>query len=115
MDRNELVIATATKANDIFNSLEGAKKNPDYYQKQAKARLLQIISHLAEGKDLDEVENEWITTITEGVKRIVIEVHESDNVLDLLEKYADVKDAYNRIKKACENKGLHIEGSSIVK
>ena len=63
----------------------------------------------------EEVQNYFSLLTMDGPNKIVIEVHEGDNALELLDKYKDVKDIWNKLKKACDNAGLKIVGSSVVK
>lgn len=100
---------------------KAGNKNPDYYKTQKEYRLWMIIygllNDMGEGEiHINEDVQKYFTELSQGIKRpIVVEVHEGDNVLELLDKYNGVKDVYNKIKKACADAGLKIEGSSIVK
>ena len=48
-----------------------------------------------------------ITTLSgERAVRSSIEVHEGDNILELLQKYADKKDIQRKLQTACEKVGL---------
>lgn len=53
--------------------------------------------------------------IPQEVKKTIIEVHEGDNVIQLLDKYNNVKDIYKKLMKACDDAGLKIVGQNIVK
>ena len=100
---------------------KAGNKNPDYYKTQKEYRLWMIIygllNDMGEGEiHINEDVQKYFTELSQGIKRpIIVEVHEGDNVLELLDKYNGVKDVYNKIKKACADAGLKIEGSSIVK
>lgn len=100
---------------------KAGNKNPDYYKTQKEYRLWMIIygllNDMGEGEiHINEDVQKYFTELSQGIKRpVVVEVHEGDNVLELLDKYNGVKDVYNKIKKACADAGLKIEGSSIVK
>lgn len=96
---------------------KAGKKNPDYYKTLKEYRMAKTIYGLL-GAGIDKDTQEWLeeySSGTTGGNKIVIDVHEGDNVLVLLDKYNNVKDVYNRIKKAVDEAGLKIEGSSIVK
>lgn len=87
---------------------------------QRKAKLLGIIADLIETYCPDEFTLKTEADLDQALnpkkgKRVVIEVKEGDNALELLQKYGDVKDAWNKIKKACEDKGLTIKGQDIVR
>ena len=57
-----------------------------------------------------------ITTLaSERTARSSIEVKEGDSILELLQKYDGVKDIQKKLKKACEDAGLMIDGPTIVK
>ena len=47
-----------------------------------------------------------VTLTSERKSKYVIEVHENDRVMDIMEKYKDVKDVYKKIMKAAEDNGL---------
>ena len=48
-----------------------------------------------------------ITTLSgERAVRSLVEVHEGDSILELLQKYADKKDIQKKIQTACEKVGL---------
>lgn len=67
------------------------------------------------GLSSDTLERLMSLTTLVSDRRVSIEVKEGDNVLELLDKYSNVKDAWCKIKDACEASGLQIVGSSIVK
>lgn len=100
---------------------KAGNKNPDYYKTQKEFRMWKIIQSLLEdiGEGevhiTEEVQNYFSLLTMDGPNKIVIEVHEGDNALELLDKYKDVKDIWNKLKKACDNAGLKIVGSSVVK
>lgn len=63
------------------------------------------------GDDLEK----WFTSMTTLTSvrkaKYTIEVHRGDKVMDLLEKYEDVNNIYNKLKKAAEEAGLTIDYS----
>lgn len=123
MKRIEMAIMAQTKATELEQlvDVKSGNKNPDYYKTLKEMKLWCIIQALlAMPGDDDVVFNDTIMKYFEecaaGVKHgTVIEVHEGDNALELLDKYKDVKDIWNKIKKACDNAGLKIVGSDIVR
>ena len=100
---------------------KSGNKNPDYYKTQKEFRMWKIVQGLLEDMGEGEVHlteevQGYFSLLTMGdSNRVVIEVHEGDNALELLDKYKDVKDVWNKIKKVCDAAGLKIVGSSVVK
>ena len=47
-----------------------------------------------------------VTLTSERKAKFTVEVHEGDNVMELMEKYKDVKDVYHKMMKAAEEAGL---------
>ena len=123
MNKNEMLDMAIGKVEELGHLVESksGNKNPDYYKTLKEMKLWCIIqSLLSMPGDEDVTFNDTIMKYFEecsaGIKRaVVIEVHEGDDTLQLLEKYDGVKDVYKKIKKACEDAGLKIEGSTIVK
>lgn len=123
MKKNEMLNMAISKVEELGHLVESksGNKNPDYYKTLKEMKLWCIIqSLLSMPGDEDVTFNDTIMKYFEecsaGIKRaVVIEVHEGDDTLQLLEKYDGVKDVYKKIKKACEDAGLKIEGSTIVK
>lgn len=123
MKKNEMLNMAISKVEELGHLVESksGNKNPDYYKTLKEMELWCIIqSLLSMPGDEDVTFNDTIMKYFEecsaGIKRaVVIEVHEGDDTLQLLEKYDGVKDVYKKIKKACEDAGLKIEGSTIVK
>lgn len=123
MKKNEMAMIAQNKVSELECLVESksGNKNPDYYKTLKEMKLWCIIhSLLSMPGDEDVTFNDTIMKYFEecsaGIKRaVVIEVHEGDNVMALLEKYDGVKDVYKKIKKACEDAGLMIDGPTIVK
>jgi hypothetical protein len=117
------VITLIDERIDTLNTkcISATKHNPDYYKSLKELRLTSFIKRLMlriYPNDEDIVgqgDCETIISLCVTKEVTTIEVKEGDNVLDLLDRYKDVKDVYNKIKKACGNKGLTIKGSNIVK
>ena len=123
MKKNEMLDMAIGKTTELCHLVEAksGNKNPDYYKTLKEYKLWCIIQGLLEDMGDGEVHISPLTEtyfkeLSAGIKRaVVIEVHEGDDTLQLLEKYDGVKDVYKKIKKACEDAGLKIEGSTIVK
>lgn len=80
---------------------------------QRKAKLLGIIADLIEQYCPEEFTLKTASDLEQALypkkgKKISLEVNAGDKLIDLLQKYEDVKDAYTKIKKTCEEKGLKI-------
>ena len=60
-------------------------------------------------------EQKWFTSMvtltSERKAKYTVEVHKGDSVLELLEKYKEVKDIYGKIMKAVEEQGLTVDYS----
>lgn len=123
MNRFEMAMIAQNKVSDLdcLVASKSGNKNPDYYKTLKELKLWCIIQSLLsmpgdEDVTLNDTIMKYFEECSAGIKRaVVIEVHEGDDTLQLLEKYDGVKDVYKKIKKACEDAGLKIEGSTIVK
>lgn len=123
MTRIEMAMRTQNKVKELemLVSVKSGNKNPDYYKTLKEMKLWRIIQALLAMPGDDDVTfndtiMEYFEECSAGIKRgTVIEVHEGDNALELLDKYKDVKDIWNKLKKACDDAGLKIVGSDIVK
>lgn len=123
MKRIEMSMIAQNKVSelDCLVASKSGNKNPDYYKTLKEMKLWCIIQSLLsmpgdEDVTLNDTIMKYFEECSAGIKRaVVIEVHEGDDTLQLLEKYDGVKDVYKKIKKACEDAGLKIEGSTIVK
>lgn len=125
MKITEMKIMAQVKCEELemLVDVKSGNKNPDYYKTLKELKLWCIIQALLNASYDREDEmylNETIETyfkeLAQGIKRgTVIEVHEGDNALELLDKYKDVKDVWNKLKKACDDAGLKIVGSNVVK
>lgn len=123
MNRFEMAMIAQNKVSelDCLVASKSGNKNPDYYKTLKELKLWCIIQALLsmpgdEDVTLNDTIMKYFEECSAGIKRaVMIEVHEGDDTLQLLEKYDGVKDVYKKIKKACEDAGLKIEGSTIVK
>ena len=123
MKKNEMLDMAIGKVEELGHLVESksGNKNPDYYKTLKEYKLWCIIQGLLENMEEGDVPISYLTETyfkecAAGIKRaVVIEVHEGDNVMELLEKYDGVKDIYKKLKKACEDAGLMIDGPTIVK
>ena len=124
MKRNEMAMKVQNKVKELemLVDAKSGNKNPDYYKtlKEMKLwRIIQALLAMLDGGDdvtFNDTIMEYFEECSAGIKRgVTVEVHEGDNALELLDKYKDVKDIWNKIKKACNDAGLKIVGSNVVK
>lgn len=111
-----------TVIEDIINTIEGltaeieqakeAKKT--FGRIRRKVQLLGIIQELIEVYCPEEFTLKKQADLMQalnpkkGRRSITIEVNEGDKVMDILTKYADVKDIYKKVQEACAQQGLKI-------
>ena len=93
---------------------ENTKRTQKFQRNKAIHDLcvLNTILHQAVGEEIgftDEEQKWWdsMVTLTSTRKaKFTVEVHEGDKVMELMEKYQDVKDVYHKLMKAAEEAGL---------
>lgn len=74
--------------------------------------VLNTILHQCVGDEVGftDEEQKWfdsMVTLTSTRKaKFTVEVHEGDKVMELMEKYQDVKDVYHKLMRAAEEAGL---------
>jgi len=121
METIEMIEGLTRRVTELAQLVEkkAGNKNPDYYKTLKEYRMLRVIVGLIDNNiGIDQDTQTWLEEYSKGSatgNKIVIEVKEGDDVLELMEKYKDVKDVYNRIKKAAAEVGLHLDGGVIVK
>ena len=123
MKKNEMLDMAIGKVEELDNLVKAksGNKNPDYYKTLKEMKLWCIIQSLLsmpgdEDVTLSDTIMKYFEECSAGIKRgVTVEVHEGDNALELLDRYKDVKDIWNKIKKACDDAGLKIVGSNVVK
>ena len=123
MNRNELSVMAQNKVAELeaLVDVKSGNKNPDYYKTLKEMKLWCIIrALLAMPGDDDVTLNDTIMKYFEecsaGIKRgPTPPPPPPPPPLELLDRYKDVKDIWNKIKKACDDAGLKIVGSNVVK
>ena len=121
METMEMINGLTRRVEELAQLVEkkSGNKNPDYYKTLKEYRMLKVIVGLIDNNiGIDQDTQSWLEEYSQGSasgNKIVIEVKEGDNVLELMDKYESVKDVWNRIKDAVAKAGLRIEGSVIVK
>ena len=79
--------------------------------------VLNTILHQCVGDEVGftEEEQKWfdsmVTLTSERKAKYTVEVHKGDSILELLEKYKEVKDIYNKIMGAVKEQGLTVDYS----
>ena len=94
-------------------SAERRAKRKDNY----KAAIQELVEHLdCKVEELDEVTQRFISVMLGDYKpKQIIVVKEGDDLVTLLDKYQTVKDLYKKILQKCEEQGLKLNGTKIVK
>lgn len=115
---NELkaTIATVKNSDTITKNTRGTQ----LYKLGRERRVLHLINSLLTqlGDTVKLSENDLdtfvlITTLAvERAVRTSVEVHEGDNILELLQKYEDKKDIQHKLTAACEKAGLKLDYTS---
>lgn len=93
---------------------ENTKRTQKFQRTKAihEMAVLNTILHQCVGDEVGftEEEQKWfdsMVTLTSTRKaKFTVEVHEGDKVMELMEKYQDVKDVYHKLMKAAEEAGL---------
>lgn len=93
---------------------ENTKRTQKFQRTKAihEMAVLNTILHQCVGDEVGftEEEQKWwtsmVTLTSERKAKFTVEVHEGDNVMELMEKYKDVKDVYHKMMKAAEEAGL---------
>lgn len=78
--------------------------------------ILNAVLHQASDEiGLSEEVQKWFTNMvtltSERKAKYTVEVHKGDSILELLEKYKEVKDIYNKIMSAVKEQGLTVDYS----
>lgn len=89
---------------------------------QRKAKLLGVIRELIDEYCPEEftLQVQTAANLEQALnpkkgKKVVFEVKEGDNVIELLDKYNDVKDVYHKLQDAWTAAGLKMVGQVLVK
>ena len=101
----------------VNGSISKNTRGTQLYKLGRERRVLHLIgSLLTEDVKLSDEDNDTLLLITtlasERVVRQAIEVNEGDVIMDLLQKYSDRKNVYEKIRKACDEKGLVMDFAS---
>lgn len=93
---------------------ENTKRTQKFQRTKAihEMAVLNTILHQCVGDEVGftDEEQKWfdsmVTLTAERKAKFTVEVHEGDKVMELMEKYQDVKDVYHKLMKAAEEAGL---------
>lgn len=107
---NELksIIATTKTNDDITKNTRGTKLYKLGRDRRILCLVKSLLSQCDESKLTEDDKNTLTLLTTLETERTVykVEVQEGDSIMDLLQKYQDVKDIAAKIQKACERNGL---------
>lgn len=123
----EMINAVEMKINEMESNLdqllksdvsENTKRTQKFQRtKDIRAMIvLNAVLHQAGNEiGLSEEVQKWFTSMvtltSERKAKYTIEVHKGDSILELLEKYKEVKDIYNKIMGAVKEQGLTVDYS----
>lgn len=95
-------------------------KRTQKFQRTKAIHDMVVISTILEQAKSDEITfsteaQKWfdsmVTLTSERKAKYTVEVHEGDSILELLDRYKDIKDIYNKLMAAAKEKGLTIDYS----
>lgn len=110
-----------TKVEELTGKINSMKTNEQVskntrsnmlYHLGRDRKILYLIQELLGGKELSKDAADTlisITTLTSERNRSVVEVKKGDKIMDLLDKYKNVKDIYKKIQSFCEKNGLTMD------
>lgn len=105
----------------VNETLSKNTRGTQLYKLGRERRVLHLINSLVSqlgdnNIKLDETDMNTFVLITtlagERVERVSVTCQEGDNILDLLQKYADKKDLQNKLAAYCEKNGLRLDYAS---
>lgn len=105
----------------VNETLSKNTRGTQLYKLGRERRILHLINSLVSqlgdnNIKLDEADMNTFVLITtlagERVERVSVTCQEGDNILDLLQKYADKKDLQNKLATYCEKNGLRLDYAS---
>lgn len=116
MDKTQLLVAMATKSEELraqAREADAAGKSSGKIKRNARA--LEVIQSLIDTYVLEDdvdfpllPELQQMIDCKKGRSGVRLEVHEGDTLMELLNKYNEVKDVYHKIQTACAQQGLKI-------
>ena len=125
MNKKEAIRLCQERINEVKQSIAVLKTSDkksastQLYQKRKEIKSLTVISELLSLITSDEVKlksnDDFISLTNLSAERKVYEavvINEGDAMLDILKKYADRKDIYNKVMNAAEKNGLVLDAST---
>lgn len=105
----------------VNETLSKNTRGTQLYKLGRERRVLHLINSLVSqlgdnNIKLDKADMDTFVLITtlagERAERVSVTCQEGDNILDLLQKYADKKDLQNKLAAYCEKNGLRLDYAS---
>ena len=125
MNKKEAIRLCQERINEVKQAIAVLKTSDkksastQLYQKRKEIKSLTVISELLSLITSDEVKlksnDDFISLTNLSSERKVYEavvINEGDALLDILKKYADRKDIYNKVMNAAEKNGLVLDAST---
>lgn len=125
MNKKEAIRLCQERINEVKQAVAVLKTSDkksastQLYQKRKEIKSLTVISELLSLLTNDEVKlksnDDFISLTNLSAERKVYEavvINEGDALLDILKKYADRKDIYNKVMNAAEKNGLVLDAST---
>lgn len=123
----EMINAVEMKINEMESNLdqllksdvsENTKRTQKFQRTKDIRTMIVLNAVLHQAGDeigLSEEVQKWFTSMvtltSERKAKYTVEVHKGDSILELLEKYKEVKDIYNKIMGAVKEQGLTVDYS----
>lgn len=123
----EMINAVEMKINEMESNLdqllksdvsENTKRTQKFQRTKGIHTMIVLNAVLHQAGDeigLSEEVQKWFTSMvtltSERKAKYTVEVHKGDSILELLEKYKEVKDIYNKIMGAVKEQGLTVDYS----
>lgn len=125
MNKKEAIRLCQERINEVKQAVTVLKTSDkksastQLYQKRKEIKSLTVISELLSLITTDEIKlksnDDFISLTNLSAERKVYEavvINEGDALLDILKKYTDRKDIYNKVMNAAEKNGLILDASS---
>lgn len=121
MNKSEMTVRLADTIQTLLDEVASNKEaGKSIGRIQRKAKLLGVVKELIEVYAPEEFSLNTAADLEQALnpkkgKKAVFEVKEGDNVIELLDKYNDVKDVYHKLQDAWTAAGLKMVGQVLVK
>ena len=115
VNKNELLDEIVQKVSELDAQVSANKSEEKSVGRlKRKARALRVIGSLISTFIEDDeftfdMEDEMLQMLEcKKGKKITFDIKPGDKLMDILEKYQDVKDVYNKVKKYAESHGMKL-------